>query len=121
MNYPTLERFAFLLGTGKNTSKKIIFNMELQKSDLSEICASLDDVYMPLFKHPLLEAFLYVKWKSIRWFYLLNLILYVFFLSVTIVLINWQVTYNHMKAGSPLEHRQKEVITFSIGITAKDN
>ena len=72
---------AFLLGTGKNTSKKIIFNMELQKSDLSEICASLDDVYMPLFKHPLLEAFLYVKWKSIRWFYLLNLILYVFFLS----------------------------------------
>ena len=93
---------------------KIKFDLKLSKMDLTDISASLDNEYMPLLKHPLLEAFLYAKWKSIKWFYLLNLALNIIFLIVTILLLH----EIRIKEESFFANRKREVFIFGyiVGI-----
>jgi hypothetical protein len=77
---------------------KIILDLDLgEEMDMIDLCESLSD----LLKHPLAEAFLYAKWKSLRLAYLLNYTCYSIFLIFISGFIKCEVTISgYDKSGN---------------------
>ena len=97
--YPrTLKDNLFLVVFFSGDGDKIILDLDLgEEMDMIDLCESLVD----LLKHPLAEAFLYAKWKTLTLAYLLNYMCYSIFLIFISGFIKCEVTISgYNKSGN---------------------
>ena len=93
---------------------KIIFDFNNECQDeMHSLFTKLDNNNEHLLKHPLIEAFLSAKWLFMRKYYIANVILVMFFMSIFTLMVQCKATGENQC----FSHHQHELFCFGYAVT----